>query len=65
MDVIKSLFQGKVPCFSCSTYHLDLITPEDAITLMELAEIGKMAISEAYKIVGDILAEQDSLTVAD
>jgi len=43
--------------FLVEPIEFDLITPEDAQNLMELVETGKLAISEAYKAVRDILNE--------
>lgn len=37
--------------------RFDLITPKEAQKLMELVETGKLEISEAYKMVIDMLAE--------
>ncbi|WP_121969529.1 hypothetical protein [Leptolyngbya sp. BC1307] len=44
--------------------QFDLITPEDARKLMELVETGKLEISEAYRMIIDMLAEMKALPSA-
>lgn len=57
-DSVKKTDKNKFHIFLEQPIKLDLITPEDAQNLMELVETGKMAISEAYKVVEDILSEK-------
>ncbi len=59
---IKKADRDKFHIFLSQPIKLDLITPEDAQNLMELVETGKMAISEAYKMVGDTLSEGGAAT---
>lgn len=44
--------------------QFDLMTPKEAQKLMELVETGKLDISEAYRVVLDMLAELKALPTA-
>ena len=56
---VKKTDKTKFHIFLEKPIKLDLITPEDAQKLMEQVETGKMAISEAYKMVKEILVEHE------
>ena len=63
-DSVKKTDRDKFHIFLEQPIEFDLITPEKAQHLMELVETGKMPISEAYKIVRDILSESRGLSAA-
>lgn len=56
---VKKTDKIKFHVFLERPIKLDLITPEDAQKLMEQVETGKMAISEAYEMIKEILLEYE------
>ncbi|PZO59265.1 MAG: hypothetical protein DCF15_04085, partial [Phormidesmis priestleyi] len=53
--------KNKFHLFLKDPIQFDLITPKEAQKLMELVETGKLEISEAYRMVIDMLAEIKAL----
>jgi hypothetical protein len=60
-DKISQEDKKKFHLFLEEPIQFDLITPKDAQKLMELVENGKLEISEAYKMIIDMLAELKAL----
>lgn len=58
-DSVKRTDKDKFHVFLEKPIKLDLITPEDAQKLMKQVETGKMAVSEAYEMVREILIEYE------
>lgn len=63
-DKIGKEDKKKFHLFLEEPIQFDLIAPEDAQELMKLVETGKLEISEAYRMVIDMLAEMKALPSA-